>query len=760
MMDPSLLLHVGRLPAYRTISKRRNPRLRAAATAILACLKRCSQRESRVEAQTTDQGKVHTTAFRTTAAGLIVALLGLIMISSAVAGNGPTALICTDKMFYFHGDTLKTSVSAWNYGREMTVDVYVALFTPFGVLYILQDNGTWDTSIMPCLEYHFPSGCKKNDMPHVLHDKPFVSYPVPPTIPKGWYGLGIVLTKKGAPPTKWICDLNGVFFYIADPIPIKRHRFVDGTAKNSSDSNSGKAGYPWKTITHALSQVNPLFPGDAFVIHVAQGTYDSAIGEQFPLELKPFVYLRGAGAKKTILNAEGKAPHVILCSKKVPLSQEGEYEEPSQPFSIVEGFTIKGGIARVLYDEAGRGGGVYCPAGYTILLQKNIIEENEACEGAGMYFTESSPILHNNIVRNNVAELAGGGILAQDSSWASLIGNTIRDNKAGVGGGIHCGKSDPEIRNNFLISNVAGGSPWPITCFRGGGIDCDNSSPFIAGNMIKDNTATGSVAHGGGIFCNEGSQPIVRSNAIIGNKAEGGESKGGGIACVGGGDPKLLNSVIRLNFANGVTTGDGGGIYCRGSRMKVRECTFILNEATTSGGGVFTEGSRLGFFNNLMYGNSAGRGNGGGICCDAGDGSSILYSTIAENSASNGHGGGVFVDVSAGPMIAHCILYDNTARVGNHELHGPSSLTAIFNCIKAWRGGGRGNISGNPKFTEGPFSHKYYLDTGSPCIDAGWMVVTGGAWPGEPKKEQTTDALGSPDEVGTHVDMGRHYLIP
>jgi len=81
-----------------------------------------------------------------------------------------------------------------------------------------------------------------------------------------------------------------VVFYVTKPIT--KEFYVNSTI--GSNTNTGTKANPWKTITHALNQVNPSSLSQAVIIHVAKGTYaDSVNGETFPLELKPFVYLRG-----------------------------------------------------------------------------------------------------------------------------------------------------------------------------------------------------------------------------------------------------------------------------------------------------------------------------------------------------------------------------------------------------------------------------------------------------------------------------------
>ena len=81
--------------------------------------------------------------------------------------------------------------------------------------------------------------------------------------------------------------------------------YVD--AVNGDDANTGLAAdQAWKTITHAVSEATPG------TIHIAAGTYAASTnGETFPLVLKSLTTLLGAGADRTVLDAEHLAGAVF-----------------------------------------------------------------------------------------------------------------------------------------------------------------------------------------------------------------------------------------------------------------------------------------------------------------------------------------------------------------------------------------------------------------------------------------------------------------
>jgi len=67
----------------------------------------------------------------------------------------------------------------------------------------------------------------------------------------------------------------------ADP---GNHYYINAATGN--DGNDGSYGSPWKTISHAADNVPAgTSASDPNVIHVADGTYDTSLGESFPITL-------------------------------------------------------------------------------------------------------------------------------------------------------------------------------------------------------------------------------------------------------------------------------------------------------------------------------------------------------------------------------------------------------------------------------------------------------------------------------------------
>src|SRR4030042_6450277 len=74
--------------------------------------------------------------------------------------------------------------------------------------------------------------------------------------------------------------------------------YVDAIS-GSNTTGTGILGNPWQTITYALGIVN----GEGHTIYVAAGTYDTSLGELFPILMKNGVSLVGAGIDSSIINA-------------------------------------------------------------------------------------------------------------------------------------------------------------------------------------------------------------------------------------------------------------------------------------------------------------------------------------------------------------------------------------------------------------------------------------------------------------------------
>lgn len=270
-----------------------------------------------------------------------------------------------------------------------------------------------------------------------------------------------------------------------------------------------------------------------------------------------------------------------------------------------------------------------------------------------------------------------------ESNRCILSGFTIQNGKALLGAGIVGGynnrRAQALVENNDIAGNSAWGNGAGICLFdgviRNNTIESNNADQFggglmwcfgrIEGNVVESNSAG---AGGGGLAHCEGT---IHRNTIYGNTGgtAAGEHGGGMFDCRG----VITNNLIRQNVAGG----DGGGMaYCTGT---LQNNAIINNLARNSGGGAADCGGQM--LNNVVTGNTADWSGGGLFQCTA--------------------------------TIGNSIVWANTAKGFPSQLF--ASSTPEYSCIEGWSGGGTGNISSAPQFSD----DLGQLSLSSPCIDAG-----------------------------------------
>ncbi len=282
--------------------------------------------------------------------------------------------------------------------------------------------------------------------------------------------------------------------------------------------------------------------------------------------------------------------------------------------------------------------------------------------GGGIYITNSSPTIRNNVIVNCWVVGCGGGVFILNSS-SCLTENTITGNYAHeTGGGIWAGGNSVSGQPLRIIDCTVEGNESNIT----GGMSITHSNAEIINNTIINNIA-GTGQGAGGIGINSPSL-LLYSNYISGNDG----ATGGGVG-ISGGSPTIIGNLIVENSA-----GHGGGIYeSSGSIICIENNTIAFNFAASRGGGLRSKNDSIYVTNSIIWGNNAPIG------------SQIYLLAFADSTQA-------FIEYSNVEYGQDSIFLDTFAT-----LH--------------W---GPGNIDTDPLFESGPLGD-YHLSYGSPCIDAG-----------------------------------------
>jgi hypothetical protein len=261
------------------------------------------------------------------------------------------------------------------------------------------------------------------------------------------------------------------------------------------------------------SAINAATFGDTVL--AAPGTYLESIN----FRGKAITVTSESGPQDTIIDGRNFSPVVIFSS--------GEGRD-----SVLNGFMLQNGD----------------PSGIRIqesspTIKNNVIRNNRACDGAGIWSSFGSPLIQLNTITDNSGSClggSGGGIRIQGASSVNtlnveILDNVISNNSApGGGSGISLvAPGTPIVKRNIIKDNVCG-----ARC-SGGGISV-GSDALIVQNLITGNRS----ADGGGIsvFVPDGGRgPIIVNNTIANNSA----GLGSGLRAIGAvGQTELTNNII------------------------------------------------------------------------------------------------------------------------------------------------------------------------------------------------------------------------
>jgi hypothetical protein len=189
------------------------------------------------------------------------------------------------------------------------------------------------------------------------------------------------------------------------------------------------------------------------IIEIAPGTYTGAGNRDIKIGRKR-VTVRGSGPGATILDAQGSPG-----DHHRAFIFDNDSANAASRYTVIEDLTIRNGYA----DE---GGAVFVGFSQGPVFRDNIIEDNYATLHGGAIFVErlgfyplgGGPAFVGNTIRNNSAASNGGAVYAQlVGEFFTLEGNVIEDNTAIRGAGLYHNSPQYQatIRNNVWARNSA-----------------------------------------------------------------------------------------------------------------------------------------------------------------------------------------------------------------------------------------------------------------------------------------------------------------
>jgi parallel beta-helix repeat protein len=282
--------------------------------------------------------------------------------------------------------------------------------------------------------------------------------------------------------------------------PTPGPRTIHVATTGDDTTGYGSSGNPYRTIQKGIDSAV-----DGDTVLVADGTYTGDGNRDLDFKGKAITVTSENGAGVTIIDCKGTSadPH------------RGFYFHSGETLSsVLDGFTIQNGYGRLERwpsETCNVGGGIYC-TNSSPTITNNIVTGNTAAYGAGIQcYEHSSPSIDNNIVRGNTAFHDGGGLWLYSRCAATVANNTITENVAvWCGGGVKIDYfSSAKIVNNVISGN---------SCQqKGGAIYCGNSSPMIINNTIVGNS---SENEGGGIYAWGNASPIIVNTVLWGDSPE------------------------------------------------------------------------------------------------------------------------------------------------------------------------------------------------------------------------------------------------
>lgn len=390
-------------------------------------------------------------------------------------------------------------------------------------------------------------------------------------------------------------------------------------------------------------------------------------------------------------------------------------------------------------------------------IKNSVIKHNGAYDNGGaLYITGGSTSIENSTVNENASGVGhmlskNGGVMYMTDTNLTITDTEFKDNFAQGNGAIGLiYKSNIHIKDSMFDHNMVGndGSAFQFQSTVSG------KSLLVEDCIFQNNIGFATTGQSMGVIWqtawqSTADEPIIYRNLIFrGNVARTGgamsdgssentyillenveayenESTGGILYGQSG------NYTLRNVYVHDNDSGNGGGIYSRGSNIVMEDSRIENNNATGSGGGVYISAGSITIRNSAITGNTSDA-RGGGIFVrgmyEGNDPSlTIEGTTIKDNSAGTTGGGIAVADnenvYSSITVNDQSVIYDNKAteaaddfsymRDNNSENNSGNTITldnisiAGVNGIDGWYHDGEDDRF---KDTDSPTVFTAYID--------------------------------------------------
>jgi hypothetical protein len=293
--------------------------------------------------------------------------------------------------------------------------------------------------------------------------------------------------------------------------------------------------------------------------------------------------------------------------------------------------------------------------------------------GAGILIEDQDPTLEWLVIRNNSAEVSGGGVAIHGLSAPWIANTRFEGNDAGVGGG---------------GAHVEGDGQFDV------------ASPTLTSVVFVDNDASGDAsAGGGGLHLNCYADGHVENATFAGNTADYG---GGGLQLVCG--DLTVERVLFVDNATQPGNNVGGAISHRSGSLAIWNSAFLGNEADWGGA---IRSSRNLWINGSVFAHNTARAGGGAIYVEGTNQPVTVTRTVFASNVSTLHEGGAISLAGGDVTLSYTNVWAN-----DPDDYGEFDPTGID-----------GNIAVDPEFLDRSHPDPLYWDlhlvASSPLVDAG-----------------------------------------